>query len=117
MIDKVRDGKERRVLKRRHLLFYLEISNKPTGEILGHLGDITVDGLMIISPRLIPIGQRLDVMVSLPNLKEFDQSRFEAQVETLWSHPDFNTVINCYGSRLVYIHTDIPSLIQHLIRV
>ena len=44
MIDKVRDGKERRVLKRRHLLFYLEISNKSTGEILGHLGDITVDG-------------------------------------------------------------------------
>lgn len=117
MIEKIRDGKDRRILKRRHLLFYLEITNKENGDVLGNLGDITVDGLMILSSHPFPIEQKLEIYVNLPKLKEFDHSKFESSIETMWCHPDFNPKLYCTGCQFILIDNDVPLLIQHLIRV
>jgi hypothetical protein len=57
---------ELRKLKRRHLIYYLEVFNQETGKLMGHLVDMTVNGIMLISKEPIPPGQTFSLRMIMP---------------------------------------------------
>lgn len=57
---------ELRQLKRRHLIYYLEVFDQETGKLLGHLVDLTVKGMKLISKAEIAPGQTFSLRMIMP---------------------------------------------------
>ncbi len=49
------DLSDRISIKRRHLIYYLRVWNNKEDKVLGHVVDITTEGLMLISEQEIPL--------------------------------------------------------------
>lgn len=55
-MDKPDDFENKRTLKRHYLIYYLRVFNRENGEVLGHLVDVTTEGIMIIRDSPITVG-------------------------------------------------------------
>lgn len=55
-----------RQLKRRHLIYYLEVFDQTTDKLLGHLVDLTVKGMKLISKEEIAAGQTFSLRMIMP---------------------------------------------------
>lgn len=57
---------ELRHLKRRHIIYYLEVFDLNTGKLLGHLVDLTVKGMKLISKEAIAPGHDFSLRMAMP---------------------------------------------------
>lgn len=105
---------EKKRSTRRHLLFYLEVYNQHSGELVGHLGDISNAGLMLVGERPLPLNKVFDLNIRLPDLEEFIESGLEVRVETRWTHPDSNPDFHCTGCLLLDIAPEDESVIEQI---
>jgi len=81
---------DRRTVKRRHLIFYLRVWELASNRLLGHVVDITSEGLMLISEQPIAVGEECSLEVRLPDTEGVLQPmRFRAICR--WSDRDINT--------------------------
>lgn len=90
---------ERRKYKRSELLYYSRIYDRNTGDIIGHLGNITPYGLMIISEEPLQIESMHDLRIELPQELE-EKAYLEIDAESLWCVPDINPNFYNTGFRL-----------------
>ncbi len=88
---------------RTNLVFYLEVLDAPGEELLGHVGDISANGIMLITRYLLPLGQTRDLRIRLPELEEFESRFIDVRIETRWSKPDVNPELHCIGCLFVKI--------------
>jgi hypothetical protein len=58
---------ERRLYPRRYLMFYSRVFDQKTGELLGHIIDITPAGAMLISEKPLEIGKVFHLQMELPD--------------------------------------------------
>ena len=80
---------DRRAIKRRHLIFYLRVWEPASDRLLGHVVDITSEGLMLISDQRIPTGREYQLEVRLPDTEGAPKPlRFKAACR--WSDNDVN---------------------------
>ena len=80
---------ELRQLKRRHLIYYLEVFDQATGKLLGHLVDLTVKGMKLISMEEIASGHTFELRMIMP--EEYcpeKEVRFTAS--STWCSQDVN---------------------------
>ncbi len=105
----------KRELKRRHLLYYLDIIDKETGKTIGKLGDITEKGLLILSEANQEVNKILDIKIKLPDNDLFDGEYISLQILTLWSEPDKNPDIIGTGCKIISISDDELFKIKKLI--
>ena len=82
---------------RRHLYTNLSVLDATTRRLLGHMGDLTVEGLLLLSPDPFPIGAVLDLEVVLP--KGFEGESLTARAATQWSQRDANPALHLVGLR------------------
>jgi hypothetical protein len=78
-----------RVLKRRHLIYYLEVHDLESGNLLGHLVDITTRGIKLISKEKIPLNRTYILKLKLPE-GYFKEHEIHFEGKTLWSSNDVN---------------------------
>jgi hypothetical protein len=78
-----------RVLKRRHLIYYLEVHDVESGNLLGHLVDITTRGIKLVSKEKIPLNRTYILQLQLP-AGYFKESEIHFEGKTLWSSNDVN---------------------------
>jgi len=57
---------ELRQLKRRHLIYYLEVFDNQTDELLGHLVDLNVKGMRLVSKTYIEPQKNYSLKMILP---------------------------------------------------
>lgn len=55
--------KDKRKLKRRHLIYYLHVLERSSGEHVGYLVDITTNGIMIMSENPVAPGTLLELKI------------------------------------------------------
>jgi len=55
-----------RKLRRRHLIYYLRVFERESGELLGHLVDITPEGILLMGERDIAPGTGFTMTMDLP---------------------------------------------------
>jgi len=80
---------EKRTLKRRHLIYYLRIMDKNTNELIGHLVDITSEGLMVISETQLETNKEFNFRMMLPK-EIIGKETLEFNATSLWSRKDIN---------------------------
>ena len=105
---------DRRKLKRRHVIFYSRVFDRNTGALLGHLMDITVEGLMLISETPIETGIIYHLRMDLPEdvmAKAF--LRFD--VHCLWCKPDINPAFYNAGFKVLNMAQEDIDLIENMI--
>ena len=89
----------KRQLKRVHLIYYLRIFDNDNGENIGHLVDITTEGIMMISEGPIPSGKDFSLRMQLPtNITGRDEIEFSAHC--LWCKKDINPDFYVSGYRI-----------------
>lgn len=82
-------GGEGRRLKRRHLIYYLEVHDAESGELIGHVVDITVKGVKLVSKAPIAAERIFKMRMKLPE-EYFHGQILEFSGRSLWSHNDVN---------------------------
>ena len=79
----------KRQLKRVHLIYYLRIFDSKTGENVGHLVDITIQGIMMISEQPVSSGQDFSFKMQLPTTIT-GREEIEFTAHSLWCKKDIN---------------------------
>jgi hypothetical protein len=79
---------ERRKVKRRHLIYYLRVFDRTSGRQVGHLVDLTADGMMLMSERPIRVGRTIGFKMTLPG--SHAEETFEFDATSLWTSEDVN---------------------------
>lgn len=51
--------REKRLRKRRHLIYYLRLLEQPGDRVVGYLVDITIEGFMMMCETPIELGKRM----------------------------------------------------------
>lgn len=94
------EERQKRKLKRRHLIYYLRVFDQKTGELVGHLADITIKGIMLMSEKELPINKTYSLKVLInPGEEEPEYLEFDAVAK--WSRPDVNPTFWDTGFELV----------------
>ena len=80
---------ERRKLQRRHLIYYLRVFDRNTDQLIGHLVDITPEGVMLISEDSIETDIIFQLrMVLSAKIEGSRQITFAAK--SIWCKKDIN---------------------------
>lgn len=105
---------ERRSLKRRHLIYYLRVFNRQSGDLLGHVVDITPEGLMIVGEESLPLNKTFSISMKLPTeLAGVEELNFEG--ETRWSRKDVNPEFYATGLHMTGLAEEHIELIRTLV--
>jgi hypothetical protein len=84
------DSQDRRTIKRRHLIYYLRVWKRPGGELVGHVVDITTQGMMLISEQQLPLNKRYDLEIRWRSPDGEKDQVIAFSAETMWASPDIN---------------------------
>jgi len=103
----------RRKLKRRHLIYYLRLFNQSTGNLIGHLVDITTEGIKVLSEDPIPVDKHYQFEMQLPEELETEKISFDAT--SVHCEKDTNPDFYATGFRIDQIDSDHAALIEKLI--
>ena len=88
-----------RKLKRIHLIYYLRIFDINTGENVGHLVDITTEGLIMVSEDPIPTGKEYSYRMQLPETI-IGRREIDFAAHCLWCRKDVNPDFYVSGYRI-----------------
>jgi hypothetical protein len=83
------DDFDARKLKRRNLIVYLRVYDRATDSLLGHLVDITREGLMLLSEDPIEIGVVFQLRIDLGESRRLPRY-LELEARSKWSGTDVN---------------------------
>jgi len=105
---------ELRHLKRRHLIYYLEVFDQASGKLLGHLVDLTVKGMKLVSKEPIDPGLTFELRMVMP--EEYcpeREVRFTAT--STWCSQDINPDFYATGFNAPDLEVEIRRLFMILI--
>lgn len=105
---------DRRTLHRRHLIYYLKVFDRTTDELLGHLVDITEEGLMIVSENCAEAGKMIKMKMSLPREIE-GQEEIEFDARSMWCRKDVNPSLFGVGFKFEFVDAATHQIIFELI--
>ncbi len=110
------DPKDRRTIKRRHLIYYLRVWDSDGGEMIGHVVDITTEGMMLIGEKKLPLHKqfRLEIRWREPSSGQDQVIAFRA--ESMWASPDINSEFTDTGLRLLEDADEVLQPIRGLIQ-
>ena len=106
---------EQRKLKRRHLIYYLRVYDTATNLLLGHVVDVTTEGLMLISEEQIIAGTIYNLKMVLPE-DILQKPEIMFQVKSLWCKKDINPDFYATGLNIMKIDENDLDIIDTLIR-
>ncbi len=105
---------ENRKLHRRHLIYYLRVYNREYNRLLGHLVDITSEGIMLISEEPIETKRFFTLRMELP-IQIFGKSQIELKTQSVHCETDVNTSFYDTGFRLIDVSDEDHLIITQLI--
>ncbi|HIJ89452.1 MAG: PilZ domain-containing protein [Desulfobulbaceae bacterium] len=106
---------EIRALKRRHLVYYLEVYDDETNELLGHLVDLTTSGLKLVSKQRIPTNRDYKLRMMLPE-GYFSQKDLYFEAHSMWTSNDINPDFYDTGFSAPKLDADAKEIIRGLVR-
>lgn len=105
---------EKRELKRRHLIYYLRVFDRNTDQLLGHLVNITSQGIMLISEKPLAVGVTFELRMKLPAaMVEYEHLDFEAK--SVWNGKDSNPNFYDTGLQMIDVAPNKTAIIEDLI--
>jgi hypothetical protein len=78
---------DKRELKRRHPVYYLQVIDLESGENLGYLIDINAKGIMLAGKSSLPTGKIYKIAIQLPEENDGEKAIF-LTVSSIWNEFD-----------------------------
>jgi len=107
--------RENRHLTRWRLIYYLRVLDRAAGTLLGHVVDINVEGMMLVSPGPIALNREYDVRMVLPSAAG-ESDEVDLRIRALWRGTDPNADFHDTGFRLVDPPEDTILRVQEIIQ-
>ncbi|EKD27067.1 MAG: hypothetical protein ACD_79C00896G0003 [uncultured bacterium] len=108
--------KDKRHNKRRHLIEYFDVVNVKNNQVIGHLVDITAEGMMIISKDLIPENTTSFLEIKLPKeLKRDHADYIDFEAKVLWTRKNINPGYYSIGFQIISITEENLKIIKETI--
>jgi PilZ domain len=107
---------ENRNLKRQQLIFYLKIDNQKDNKLLGHLADITTEGIMIVGSSPIPLNENYSILIDLKSIN-IKKDFINLDIQTLWNKNDANPELTLTGAKFLSINDESKKDIERLIEL
>jgi hypothetical protein len=104
----------KRRLKRRHLIYYLRVFDVTNGQLVGHLVDITKEGLMLISELPLINEKQYSFRMVLP-AEILNKAELTFVATVIWCKKDVNPDFYATGFRMVSIADEDMTIIESLI--
>lgn len=115
--------------KRWQLVSLLRVYDFGTGELIGHLFDVTSEGIRLISEQPIPIERHFHLRMDLPDPEQSSESQADKSLSceplssepllldarSIWSKKDINPNFWDTGFQLLEVTDETKSRIEHLI--
>jgi len=111
---------ENRNLVRHELIYYLKVTDRQTGQELGRLGDIHLEGMLLFTPEPLPEQAVYDLLLELPKAMAASEERPELpfQAQTLWNRPGPGLSNYHYnGLRFLGLDTQARRIIKNLTEI
>ena len=105
---------ENRTLERWRLIYYLRVFDQKDGSLLGHVVDVSRDGLMLISNRQLEPEQEYTITMEVP-VDSGEPESIEMMARSVWSKPDINPDFFDTGFELINPPVETVLSIQKLI--
>lgn len=100
-----------RKLSRRELFYYLRVFDSESGKVVGHVVDITTDGVKLIRSEPFVNGEEYSLYASLPESDDaYSDLHFKAEV--MWCDKDVNPEFYVGGLKF----TDIDEVDKNRVR-
>lgn len=104
----------RRKLKRVYLAFFTRLYDRVTGELLGHLANLTAEGAMIISEAPLEPGKVYRLHMDLSEAF-FSKSHLDFEARCVWSQPE-EIAPNFYNTGFQFVKID-PEDVQIIAQI
>jgi c-di-GMP-binding flagellar brake protein YcgR len=104
-----------RKLRRHHLIFYLRVHDVDTGDQLGFLGDITTQGMMVMSKEPIETDRLFELEICNQADLE-DPQAVRCKACSVWCQTDVNPDYYATGFRFEALPSEAEQAIRALIR-
>jgi hypothetical protein len=96
------------------LIYYLRVFDRNTDQLLGHLVNITPQGIMLISEEPLAVDVVFQLRMKLPAaMVEYEHLDFEAK--SIWNGLDSNPKFYDTGLQLIDVAQDKIAIIEDLI--
>ncbi|MES9993072.1 MAG: PilZ domain-containing protein [Candidatus Thiodiazotropha sp.] len=105
---------DRRNIKRRHLIYYLRVWQPDHNVPLGHVVDINTEGLMLISEKAVPTGEKMQLEIRLPD-SQGDLKPIAFKAICRWSDKDINTAFYDSGFEFIDKSPEAVKTLQSMI--
>jgi hypothetical protein len=111
---------ENRNLVRHELIYYLKVTDRQTGQELGRLGDIHLEGMLLFTPDPLPEQAVYDLLLELPKAMATSEGYPELPIlaQMLWNRPGPG-LSNYYnnGFRFLSMDTQVQRIIRKLTEI
>jgi len=107
---------EKRKRRRWELVFYLRIFDQPDGPLLGHVIDISADGLMLLSETPIELNKDFDLGLEMPSSGAKKRKKITLKAHSIWHSNDANPDLIDTGFQLINPEKSSIDAIAKLIR-
>ncbi len=108
---------ERRGYRRSALVYYLKVHDADSGELLGHLADITPQGLRVVGHDLALVPhRRYRLRIEMPEQYR-DAGDPVLEADCLWSGPDVNPDLHAAGLRFADLDPVRQQTVEDLIHL
>ncbi|OQX18840.1 MAG: hypothetical protein BWK76_06375 [Desulfobulbaceae bacterium A2] len=88
-----------RAQSRHHLVYYLQVFDPQGEEMVGHLADLSSEGMMMLCPRPLAVGQHYRLRLAFPK-PIANRSELLLEGNCRWCRPDINTELHAVGIQL-----------------
>jgi len=106
---------DQRRQKRKRLVYYLEVFDITDDVLLGHMVDITTDGLMIVTKQPIESDKVFQLELSLPE-RDAGKEFIVFGARSVWCKQDVNPELYGAGFQFVKIDPEDAEIIEGLTR-
>ena len=81
---------ERRKAQRKNLMAYTQVFDLYGGYLLGYLGDLHLNGAMVIGNKVMAENSELTLAIELPELPNISTSRITIPARVVWYQQDIS---------------------------
>jgi len=107
-------GSDLRKVERRHLVFYLRVFDGMGSKVIGHIVDISAQGLMLISDDPLPVHEDYRLRMRLP-AEIVDRDELVLNATSRWCRQDDNPDFFITGFQISDLTPDVEKYISCLI--
>ncbi len=104
----------KRKSERRQLIYYLKVLDKNTNNLIGHLADITPEGLMLLSDQQNKPGKIFNLRILLPE-ETIGSKYLDVRAMSLWCKNDVNESLYDTGLKFINLSITANEIIESLI--